>query len=648
MSLRTRIVWYLSVVVLLWASLHHIVQKVFVVRSFSELEAVDARRNVMRVKNAIEREKDGLASRCRDWASSDGVYRYALDRDARFAKETFSAELLQRNEINLLRVCDMRGKVLYGRCTDREGRPLRLSDFPEDDLGEKHPLITSKVGTFDSGGELRDTGVWLTDHGALLVSAKPITDGRGQGPVRGTVIVGRLLTGLFEDSHQYIEDLQRQTEVPFELWSASGPFLEQDGVRLADIVAAREPIVSVRDDDLLRAYAVLDDIRGQPALVICATMPRLVTAQGDRAVMSALISTMAAGALILLVLLRLLQSNVIGPLAKLTEHAVEIGRTEDPTKKLDLHRDDELGILAREFDGMMVKLAQSREALVKAARSAGMSEIATGVLHNVGNVLNSVNVSATLLAERMRSSSSKDLSLALQTVRESAGDLATFLQKDPRGAHLDPLLRGLSGQIEAERGEATVELRRLLEGLEHVKLLVQSQQSFASRGGFLESGSVVQQVENALSVTGRAVGGDDVEIVREYEDLPTCAFDAHRVLEILVNLVQNARQALQAPELERRRLLVRVHSVGEGRAAVDVEDTGVGIPPENLARIFGHGFTTKRNGHGFGLHAAANAATEMGGSLTVHSDGVGRGARFTLEFPVQVQAAIPVAEGVAA
>ena len=160
--------------------------------------------------------------------------------------------------------------------------------------------------------------------------------------------------------------------------------------------------------------------------------------------------------------------------------------------------------------------------------------------------------------------------------------------------------------------------------------------------------SVVQQVENALSVTGRAVGGDDVEIVREYEDLPTCAFDAHRVLEILVNLVQNARQALQAPELERRRLLVRVHSVGEGRAAVDVEDTGVGIPPENLARIFGHGFTTKRNGHGFGLHAAANAATEMGGSLTVHSDGVGRGARFTLEFPVQVQAAIPVAEGVAA
>lgn len=636
MSLRTRIVWYLSVVVLLWASLHHIVQKVFVMRSFSELEEADARRNVLRVRNAIEREKEALASRCKDWASSDGVYRFALDRDARFAKETFDPELLQRNNVNLLYVCDMKGKVLWGRCVDGEAKPLRLADFPPDDLGSKHPLLMSSVAQLDSGVELRDTGVWLTDHGAMLVSAKPITDARGKGPVRGTVIVGRMLTGLFQDMEQYLEDLQRQTEVQFELWTANGPILETENVSIEEIIASKEPLVSVRDETQLRAYAALDDIRGQPALVVCATLPRLVTAQGDRAVMSALISTMAAGALILLVLLRLLQRNVLGPIAKLTEHAVEIGRNEDPTKKLDLRRDDELGILAREFDGMMVKLAQSRAALVKAARHAGMSEIATGVLHNVGNVLNSVNVSATLLTEKTRTSSAADLKLAMTAVRESAGDLAAFLAKDPRGAHLYPLLVALSEQLESEHSDVEQELRRLTEGLDHVKLLVQSQQSYAGHSGVREPTVLSQQIESALSMTGRTLGEDGVVIVREYEDVPVCEVDCHRMLEILVNLVQNARQALERPELAERKLTVRLRAATEDRIAIEVEDTGVGIPAENLERIFVHGFTTKKNGHGFGLHASANAATEMGGSLTAHSDGPGRGARFTLEVPVRI------------
>lgn len=635
MSLRARIVWYLSVVVLVWAGLHHIVQKVFVMRSFSALEQADARRNVLRVKNAIEREKEMLASRCKDWASSDGLYRFALDRDPRFAKETFDPDLLRRNNINLLYVCDMKGRVLWGRCTDGEGKPLRLADFPLDDLGETHPLITSKVGTIDEQTELFDTGVWITDHGAMLVSAKPITDARDKGPVRGTVIVGRMLTSLYEDMEQSLQDLQRQTEVQFELWSVQSALLDGEHVTIDEIVGSKEPIVRIRDEDRVRAYSALDDIRGQPALVVCATLERLVTAQGDRAVLSALISTIAAGALILLVLLRVLQSNVLGPIARLTAHAVEIGHSEDTTRKLDLQREDELGILASEFDGMMIKLAQSRAALVKAARHAGMSEIATGVLHNVGNVLNSVNVSATLLAEKTRNSSVDDLKAAMQAVRDSAGDLASFLAKDPRGEHLYPLLVALSEQLDTERASVGQELKRLTEGLDHVKLLVQSQQSYAGHAGVLEPTVIAQQIESAVSMTGQTIDGEDMEIVREYEDLPVCEVDCHRLLEILVNLLQNARQALLDPDLTQRRITLRLRAREDARVVIEVEDTGVGIPPENLERIFMHGFTTKKNGHGFGLHASANAATEMRGALVAHSDGVGRGARFTLEFPIR-------------
>jgi signal transduction histidine kinase len=518
--------------------------------------------------------------------------------------------------------------VLWGRCVDSAGLPLVLGDFPADDLGDDHALILSKVS-------YNDTGIWLTERGAMLVSAKPVTDSRGLGPVRGTVIVGRLLRDVALEEDQYLTDLQQQTEVQFDLWSAGSGLLESESVALEDLLAQEEPLVRVRDDDELRAYAVLEDIQGRPALIVCATLPRLVTAQGERAVLSALISTTVAGGLFLLVLLRLLQSNVLNPIKQLTAHAVEIGHSEDPTQKLDLRRTDELGILANEFDSMIDKLAQSRQALVKAARHAGMSEIATGVLHNVGNVLNSVNVSATLMRDKTRSSGVRDLKMAMDAVRATAGDLAKFVAEDPRGEHLYPLLLALTDQITEEHASVEDELRRLLEGIDHVKLLIQSQQSYAGHSGLLETTSLPEQVEAALSMTSRSVGDGEIEIVREFENIPKCRVDRHRLLEILVNLLQNARQALQEPDLTERKLILRVRSVGSERAVIEVEDTGVGIPPENIDRIFVHGFTTKQDGHGFGLHASANAATEMGGKLSAHSDGAGKGARFTLEIPTR-------------
>jgi signal transduction histidine kinase len=124
----------------------------------------------------------------------------------------------------------------------------------------------------------------------------------------------------------------------------------------------------------------------------------------------------------------------------------------------------------------------------------------------------------------------------------------------------------------------------------------------------------------------------EVEVVREFESVPTLNVEKHKILQILVNLLRNAKYACHDSERADKRLTVRVAN-GEGRIRISVIDNGVGIPPENLTRIFNHGFTTRKDGHGFGLHSSALAAKEMGGSLTVRSDGVGQGATFTLELP---------------
>jgi signal transduction histidine kinase len=328
---------------------------------------------------------------------------------------------------------------------------------------------------------------------------------------------------------------------------------------------------------------------------------------------------------------------VLTPIERLTRTAVHIGRSEDFSVRTGSDRKDEVGILSREFDDMVVKLDASRKALVETARAAGMSEIATGVLHNVGNVLNSVNVSASLVGEKVRGLRSQDLARAMKIVVDSGDDLGRFCQEHPKGKAFYPLLKTLTEQLAKEREALLSEIAAMNEGLDHVKELVKAQQGYAALGsGVMEQVEPARIVESAYGFCSRAV--EEVKglaIARDYGALPQARLDRHRAIEILVNVIQNALQSLRDARRTDPSLELSVTAVGDDRLRFEVTDNGVGIAAENLTRIFAHGFTTKSDGHGFGLHAAANAATEMGGTLTAHSDGPGLGATFTLEVPIQ-------------
>jgi signal transduction histidine kinase len=123
-----------------------------------------------------------------------------------------------------------------------------------------------------------------------------------------------------------------------------------------------------------------------------------------------------------------------------------------------------------------------------------------------------------------------------------------------------------------------------------------------------------------------------VSLVREFEKVPSMNVEKHKILQILVNLVRNAKYACHDSGREDKRLTIRMTN-GPERVRISVIDNGVGISTENLTRIFNHGFTTRKDGHGFGLHSGSLAAKQLGGELRVHSDGLGLGATFTLELP---------------
>jgi len=282
------------------------------------------------------------------------------------------------------------------------------------------------------------------------------------------------------------------------------------------------------------------------------------------------------------------------------------------------------------------QLEETHKRLLETSRQAGMAEVATAVLHNVGNVLNSVNVSASLVTDTIRESKLPGLTKAVGLMNEQA-DLGQFLSSDPKGRQLPDYLRRLGKHLSSEQALMLNELGSLSKNIEHIKDIVSMQQAYARVSGVTESVSPADLVEDALRMNAGALARHDVQVVREYGDLPKVLVEKHKVLQVLVNLISNAKYAMADGKPPNKQLTMRIGMNGNNHFKIAVTDNGIGIPAENLTRIFAHGFTTKKTGHGFGLHSGALAAREMGGALLVHSDGPGKGATFTLELPLKLE-----------
>jgi signal transduction histidine kinase len=264
-----------------------------------------------------------------------------------------------------------------------------------------------------------------------------------------------------------------------------------------------------------------------------------------------------------------------------------------------------------------------------------MAELANGVLHNVGNVLNSVNVCVNVLLDRLRTSRASGLKRAVDLLREHEGDLADFLTRSPQGTKLPEYLGRLGEHLTRENGVLVAETEDLTRRVDMMKEIVSRQQSYARVSGTTQRSRLSVVVDDVLRMHATAFADLDIRVEIDFGWDEDCEFDRSRVLQILMNLVANAKHALRERAAGGRMLRIETTRVGTDRVRLSVRDNGVGIAAENLARIFAHGFTTKRDGHGFGLHHSANAAAEMGGRLHVESTGLGEGATFALELPLR-------------
>jgi signal transduction histidine kinase len=349
---------------------------------------------------------------------------------------------------------------------------------------------------------------------------------------------------------------------------------------------------------------------------------------------------------------------ILAPVEKLHGAAHRVAERADYDVRAEVLGDDEIGQLTTTFNRMLDRL-QANDAelrasndglnreianrqrlegqLLEASRLAGMAQVATGILHNVGNVLNSVNVSANILRDTL--GHNPHFTLLHQTttlLREQGPHLSQFLLEDKRGRLVPPFFIKLGEEIAQIQNDLLRETQLLSENIDHIKHIVALQQNYAHAGGVISSLEPADLFVDALRIAQASLTRHQISVTRHFADTPPVVTDRHHVLQIIVNLVTNAIQALKVRPPESRFLNISIIPVGDSVSFV-VQDNGAGIEPEHLQRIFQHGFTTRKDGHGFGLHSGSLAARNLGGQLAAHSEGRDRGAKFVLTLPLSLK-----------
>ncbi len=443
-------------------------------------------------------------------------------------------------------------------------------------------------------------------------------DKLGGKPGAGTLLVGRLL------DRQALDDLGERLLLTITTVPPPDPSRSPGDASARPSSAWVDQVITPVDSNTLAGDLLLRDLHGRPIVFLRTVMPRAVTWQGKIVTTVAASLSVCAGLCAMIVLWMVLNKAVIGPILHIANHAVALGKTEDLSAQLNLDSSDEIGTLAAEFDRMVVCLRKSRDQLVEMAHRAGMAEVATDVLHNVGNSLNSVGTSLDFIDERLERSRIPQLHRAVNLLREHRHALADFLMSPAKGTKWPEYVEMLAQALQQDRGQILGEVQAAKTRLAYVREVVASQQTYAAGPAFQQQIELTCLVEDVLKLFQSDLDARQIAVQRAFERVPTVVANRTRLMQVLGNLVQNAIEAMRDCPQGAALLQVTVRCDAGDAVAVDIADTGGGIGQDVLPRLFAQGFTTRPEGHGLGLHFCANAMNKMNGSITAHSEGCGR------------------------
>ncbi len=616
MNIRPKVtVLVASLLVILGAVQYLVVQRVLL-PSFVDLERADARIAMRRIRYALDLTLDRLALSATDWGNWSETYRFVKDHNHNFIADNITTVGLRELDVNTIAIVDEDGNlVLASELNLKSNQPLNLDFAARKTLPPDFPWRANLHDGHAARGFLQ------TNRGILMLAAAPILDGTGNGPARGLVIMGRLV------SAEEITRIGAQAQ-------ANVTMVPQRTTRVEDQL--------VEADGVTHVYRSIDDIYGHPIMTLRVDVPRQITSRGFSAVTYASAYSLGAAVITLLLLIVILNRVVLTPLARVTRHAVAIGAGEDLTRRLDFHSKDEIGVLAHEFDAMVERVAASRRELVDQSFQSGFAELAKGVLHNLGNAMTPIGVRLARLRDRLRAAPTEN-------AEQACNELADPATEAGRRADLEEFVR-----------LACKELAGAVKAVE-IDVAVMSRQAAIIQGALAEQLRTARNEHVIEAVRLPELVAQSLEIVPEAsrQRLMIATDDslkrvgvvavARTVLRlILQNLIINAADAVREAGKEKGVLHIAaeiVRSADGEQLCLHCKDDGIGIASNNIERIFEKGFSTKSKAtnYGIGLHWCANAIAALGGRLWAASEGIGHGASVHLMVPLGTRENIPLA-----
>ena len=588
---------------------------------FEQIENENALTAMKRIDAGVAQALDGLQVSATDWGNWADTYRFMQDHNKEYAQENLNPIAMKQLHISALAFVDLNGKIIWSLSQDPvTTTPLPLDLFSADSLPADFPWTEN----------LRDAtprhNLIATNHGVLLAAVAPILDGYGHGPSRGLVVMGRLLT----PAEIRIIGAKAQTSVMLTAMHVIGRQLPEF---LPGTTTGDQTTQMAATQDTTQVYRVFKDIFDQPIMTLRVDAPRTVMAHARATVTSAMGFTIGAFVVVLIFMLLVLDRTVFAPLAKVTRHAIAIGAGDDLTTRLNLERSDEIGTLASEFDRMVAQVAQSRRQLIDNSFQAGMAEFSRGVLHNIGNAMTPLSVRVAKLHQQLRTAPVEDIERALAECAQ--GDNAPDRQAD-----LDEFLRLASGEMAGLIKAAEADVGMMMRQATMVQNALSERLPSPTARTVIEAVELPAIIHQSLEIVPDACRDQvDIEIDRSLQ-VVSPVWAARTVLRLVIqNLIINAAEAVRATGKARGivRFTAAIQSEGgENKLLLECQDSGTGIEPQNIQRIFERGFSTKlgKGNSGIGLHWCATAINALGGRIWASSEGPGQGAKFHIIIPV--------------
>lgn len=271
-----------------------------------------------------------------------------------------------------------------------------------------------------------------------------------------------------------------------------------------------------------------------------------------------------------------------------------------------------------DLEELRALMCQTMEEISVLVNKASLADMAGGVFHNLGNVLNSLNISVLMIEGRLASSRLEGLNKLTDLIEENT-ETTDFFRTHPKGKHIPSYLKKLSGVLLEEADQVSKDILEVKQHVGHMKELIRVQQDLLKnrKGERLDTIDLEHVINEAVQITKVSITRHRIDVMIHCEPLISIVSDHHKILQILVNFISNGKQACEENEGTESKIIIRGWSNDDEFACIEVEDNGVGISKEGFTRLFTHGFTTKANGHGFGLHSCKRLATELGGHIEI-------------------------------